>query len=114
MQKIYIYKETGQVEQIIKSNYEDFSKYNESTFGDNFYYLEIEDDAIVNFGDRFSNKMNFAILYNKDNTFYNSGTEIIESEEKKKILKLEEENKQLNEKLDKILILLQERTVEKT
>ena len=106
VKKIYVYKETGQVEQIIRDNYEDFKKYNELTFGDNFFYFEIEDSKTVNLGDRFDIGIKFEKVYENDDNFYNGGTEIVESEEKKRILKLEEENKMLNEKLDKILELL--------
>lgn len=55
MQKIYIWKETNSVSQIIKQDYQNYEKYDELTFGDTFYMIEVDDNNHLDCHDYFYN-----------------------------------------------------------
>ncbi len=117
MQKIYLNKETHVVEQIIKEDYDHFDSYNNDTFGESFYMVIDADNIINGYNVRYNKELlQFEILPEVKSYEVKSYTEsyVEPNETQIQIEELKKENKQLNEKLDKILILLQERTREKT
>lgn len=104
MQKIYLNKETNVVEQIIKENYDHFDSYNDDTFGESFYMVVDADNIINGYNVRYNKELlQFEILPE-----VKSHTEsyVEPNETQIQINELKEENKLLNEKLDKILELL--------
>lgn len=104
MQKIYLNKETNVVEQIIKEDYDHFDSYNDDTFGESFYMVVDADNIINGYNVRYNKELlQFEIL-----TEVKSHTEsyVEPNETQIQINELKEENKLLNEKLDKILELL--------
>ena len=112
MQKIYLNKETNVVEQIIKEDYDNFEGYNDETFGDNFYMILDVDNIINGYNVRYNKELLQFEILPEVKSYTESYVE--PNETQIQIEELKKENKQLNEKLDKILILLQERTREKT
>lgn len=104
MQKIYLNKETNVVEQIIKEDYDHFDSYNDDTFGESFYMVVDADNIINGYNVRYNKELlQFEILPE-----VKSHTEsyVEPNETQIQINELKEENKLLNEKLDKILELL--------
>lgn len=117
MQKIYLNKETHVVEQIIKEDYDHFDSYNNDTFGESFYMVIDADNIINGYNVRYNKELlQFEILPEVKSYEVKSYTEsyVEPNETQIQIEELKKENKLLNEKFDKILILLQERTREKT
>ena len=104
MQKIYLNKETHVVEQIIKEDYDHFENYTDETFGDNFYMVLDENNEINDYDFIYNiNTNNFdRVLEAKAYTESYVEPNDVEIQ----INELKEENKMLNEKLDKILELL--------
>lgn len=104
MQKIYLNKETHVVEQIIKEDYDHFDSYSNDTFGESFYMVIDKNNDINDYDFIYNiNTNNFdRVLEAKAYT-----SNVIEPNETQiQINELKEENKMLNEKLDKILELL--------
>ncbi len=112
MQKIYLNKETHVVEQIIKEDYDHFDSYNNDTFGESFYMVIDADNIINGYNVRYNKELLQFEILPEVKSYTESYVE--PNETQIQIEELKKENKQLNEKLDKILILLQERTREKT
>lgn len=97
MQKIYIEKSTNNVSQVIKDFYEGFNQYDQNTFGDLYYMIEIEEE------EKGLDSVNFA--YSPDTKTFKAIEpiiyEVIEEvkDDVKTVLELQKENEQLKEEL---------------
>ena len=96
MQKIYIGKQTNSVCQVIQDTFENFDNYNELTFGEKYYMVFLEDGQEIDshdyFYDQYTNEFEKIEGITPED-------HIASSIEPSKTEILEEENKQLKDRL---------------
>ena len=102
MQKAYIGKQTNSISQLIPDTYERFEGYDENTFGDMYYMVVIPDGKHLDSHDYF---------FDPDTGEFEHIDGILPSDhigekEPSRIEELEEENRELKERLAKIESLL--------